>query len=192
MSQTRPARLGIAVALATFDGAVLCAGKLPQRTFALDPAGFAAFDRWVRQQGANRCMPAWKRPGSMVPPWRWLSMSPATRSAASTRRASRPLPRAKSRLARTKTDTSDTSDAALIAHCCARAQPAIWTPPSAEVQELQAWVRLQERLQQADNRRQRGGAASAARRTFLSTELAKTQRLVQQQVERSAALKSQQ
>jgi hypothetical protein len=42
MSQTRPASLGIDVAKATFDAALLCEEKLTQRTFAMDPAGFAA------------------------------------------------------------------------------------------------------------------------------------------------------
>jgi transposase len=50
---------------------------------------------------------------------------------------------AKSRLVRTKTDKSD---AALIAHFCAREQPLIWTLPEAEVQELQALVRRTEML----------------------------------------------
>ena len=106
---------------------------------------------------------------------------------------------AKSRLARTKTDKSD---AALIARFCAQEQPPIWTPPSAEVQELQALVRrvemLQEMVQQEENRRQSGGSSSAVRASieatlaFLRAELAKTQRLVQQQVEQSAELRSQQ
>jgi transposase len=106
---------------------------------------------------------------------------------------------AKSRLARTKTDKTD---AALIAHFCAREQPPIWTPPSAEVQELQALVRrvemLQEMVQQEENRRQSGSSSSAVRASieatlaFLRQEPAKAQRLVQQQVEQSAELRSQQ
>jgi hypothetical protein len=53
-------------------------------------------------------------------------------------------------------------------------------------------------VQQEENRRQSGGSSRAARAsieatlTFLRKELAKTQRLVQQQVERSAELRSQQ
>src|SRR5258707_3119746 len=110
---------------------------------------------------------------------------------------------AKRRLARTKTDTSD---AALIARFCAREQPPIWTPPAVEVQELQALVRrvellqelLQQLLQHEEHRRQRGGSSSAVRasieatRAFLRAELAKTPRLVQQQVEQSAERRSQQ
>ncbi len=57
---------------------------------------------------------------------------------------------------------------------------------------------LQEMVQQEENRRQSGGSSSAVRASiestlaFLRQELAKTQRLVQQQVEQSAELRSQQ
>jgi transposase len=106
---------------------------------------------------------------------------------------------AKSRLARTKTDKSD---AALIARFCAQEHPPLWTPPAAEVQELQALVRrvemLQEMVQHEENRRQSGGSSRAVHASIEATlavlrkELAKTQRLVQQQVEQSAELRSQQ
>lgn len=45
MSQTRPVSLGIDVAKATFDVALLCEEKLTQRTFSMDPEGFAALER---------------------------------------------------------------------------------------------------------------------------------------------------
>lgn len=57
---------------------------------------------------------------------------------------------------------------------------------------------LQEMVQQEENRRQSGGSSRAVRAwleatlTFLRKELAKTQRLVQEQVERSAELRSHQ
>jgi transposase len=106
---------------------------------------------------------------------------------------------AKSRLARTKTDQAD---AALIAHCCRTQQPLPWTPPAAEVRELQALVRrvemVQAMAQQEVNRQQSGIrsaavlASIAAMVAFLREEIAKTQRLVQEQGERSAQLKQQQ
>jgi hypothetical protein len=49
MRQTLPASLGIDVAKAKFDAALLREGKLTQRTFPMDPAGFAAVDRWIRE-----------------------------------------------------------------------------------------------------------------------------------------------
>jgi transposase len=197
MSQTHSASLGIDVAKATFDAALLSEGKLAQHTFSMDPAGFAALDRWIGQHGIEQvhaCLEATGEYGAALALFLYesghlVSMVNPARIAAY----------AKSRLARTKTDKSD---AALIARFCAREQPPIWTPPSAEVQELQALVRrvemLQEMVQQEDNRRQSGGSSRAVRASieatlaFLTQELTKTQRLVQEQVEQSAELRSQQ
>src|SRR5262245_15360123 len=177
MSQGHPASLGIAVAKAKFDAALLRQGKLRQRTFSMDLTGFAALDLWIREPGVGQvhaCLEATGEYGAalalaLCEAGHLVSLVNPARSAAS----------AKSRLARTKTDKTA---AALIARCCAREQPAIWTPPSAEVQELQALVRrvelVQEMVQQEENRRQSGGASSAVRAsiaatlTFLSEELA--------------------
>jgi transposase len=106
---------------------------------------------------------------------------------------------AKSRLARTKTDKAD---AALIAHFCQTQQPLPWTPPAAEVRELQALVRrvemVQEMVQQEGNRQQSGirspavQASLEATRAFLHEEMVKIQRQIQQLLEQSAELKGQQ
>ena len=197
MSQTHPASLGIDVAKAKFDAALLRDGKLAQRTFAMDPAGFAALDRWIHEHGIEQvhaCLEATGEYGAALA----LALYEAGHRVSIVNPA-RIAAYAKSRLARTKTDKSD---AALIARFCAQEQPPIWTPPSPEVQELQALVRrvemLQEMVQQEENRRQSGGSSSAVRASieatlaFLRAELAKTQRLVQQQVEQSAELRSQQ
>lgn len=55
-----------------------------------------------------------------------------------------------SRLSRNKTDRQD---AKLIAHFCASQKPTLWTPPSAEIQELQALARRLESLK-ADRTRE--------------------------------------
>ena len=141
MSQVRQASLGIDVAKTTFDAALLCEGKLAQRTFSMDPEGFAALGRWIhehRVEHAHACLEATGEYGAALALFLYgsghlVSMVNPTRIAAY----------AKSRLARTKTDKSD---AALIARFCAQEQPPIWTPPSAEVQELQALVRRVEML----------------------------------------------
>lgn len=197
MSQGHQASLGIDVAKAKFDAALLRAGKLAQRTFSMDPDGFTALGRWIRQhevEQVHACLEATGEYGAALA----LSLY-ASGHLVSVVNPARIAAYAKSRLARTKTDKSD---AALIALFCAREQPPIWTPPAVEVQELQALVRrvemLQEMVQQEENRRQSGGSSSAVRASiettlaFLRKELAKTQRLVQQQVERSAELRSQQ
>lgn len=51
MSQTHPASLGIDVAKATFDAALLWEGKRAQRTFPMNPAGFTALDGWIHEPG---------------------------------------------------------------------------------------------------------------------------------------------
>src|SRR5215469_8191490 len=194
MGQAHQASLGIDVAKAKFDVALLCEGKLAQHTFAMNPAGFVALGCWIHQQGIERvhaCLEATGEYGAALA----LALYEAGHLVSIVNPA-RIAAYAKSRLARTKTDKSD---AALIAHFCAREQPPVWTPPPAEVQELQALVRrvemLQEMVGQEENRRQSGGGSRAVRAsiaatlTFLRKELAKTQRLVQQQVQQSAELR---
>jgi hypothetical protein len=121
MSQARQASLGIDVAKVKFDAAVLCAGKLAQRTFSMDPAGFAALELWIRQQGVEQvhvCLEATGEYGAalalaLYESGHLVSIVNPARSAAY----------AKSRRARTKTDKAD---AALIAHfCCTRASASL-------------------------------------------------------------------
>jgi transposase len=179
--------LGIDVAKAKFDAALLLPGKLARRTFPLDAAGFAALGIWVRQQGVGQvhaCLEATGEYGAALALFLYeagyqVSLVNPARIAAY----------AKSRLARTKTDKAD---AALIAHFCQTQQPLLWTPPAAEVRELQARVRrvemLQEMAQQEVNRRQSGIHSPAvlasieATLAFLRAEMAQMQRLVQEQL----------
>ena len=73
MRQTHPASLGIDVAKAKFDAALLCEGKLAQRTFSMDPAGFATLvqlDPPARGR-AGPCLP-----GSDRGVWRGLGAGP--------------------------------------------------------------------------------------------------------------------
>ncbi len=174
------------MAKAKCDAALLREGQLTQRTFALDPAGFAAVDRWIGEQGVeavHACLEATGAYGAALALARaaagqQVSIVTPARIAAS----------AQSRWTRTKTDTSA---AARSAHFGAREQPPIWTPPSAEVQEVQALGRRvemrQEMVQHEEHRRQGGGSAQAVRasiaatRAFPRQELAQTQHLVQQQ-----------
>jgi transposase len=130
MRQTRHTSLGIAVAKAKFAAALLREGKLAQRTFTMEPAGFAALDRWIGEQGAEPvhvCLEATGEYGVALA----LALDAAGHQVSIVNPA-RIAASAKSRLTRTKTDKTD---AALIARCCAREQPPIWTPPSTEVQE---------------------------------------------------------
>jgi len=130
MSQERPASLGIEVAKATFEAALLGAGKLAQRTCSMDPAGLAALESWIGEHGVEQvhaCLEATGEYGAalalvLYESGQLVSIVNPARIAAY----------AKSRLARTKTDTSD---AARIARFGAQDQPPVWTPPCAEVHE---------------------------------------------------------
>ena len=201
MSQARQASLGIDVAKAQFDVALLCEGKLSQSTCSMNAQGFAALGLWIHKQGGEQvhaCLEATGEYGaalalSLYESGHLVSIVNPARIAAY----------AKSRLARTKTDKAD---AALIAHFCHTQQPLLWAPPAPEVRELQALVRrvemLQEMAQQERNRQQSGIRSAAvlaslqATRAFLSEEMAKLQQQIQQQiqqqVEQSAELTGQQ
>ncbi len=191
------ASLGIDVAKVKFDAALLLEGKVLQRTFAMTAQGFEALHTWIGKQGVDQvhaCLEATGEYGADLALWLYEAgyvvsiVNPARISAS-----------AKSRLARTKTDKAD---AAMIAHFCQTQRPLPWTPAPAEVRELPALVRrvemLQEMAQQEVNRQQSGIRSAAvltsieALLAFVREEIAKTQRLIQEQVERSAELKQQQ
>jgi transposase len=197
MSQASQASLGIDVAKATFDAALLMEGKLLQRSFAMTVQGFEALHAWIGTQGVERvhaCLEATGEYGAALA----LSLYEVGHVVSIVNPA-RIAAYAKSRLARTKTDKAD---AALIAHCCRTQQPLPWTPPPAAVRELQARVRrvemLQEMAQQEVNRLHSGLHSPAVRASmeatlaFLRQEMAQMQRLVQEQVEQSADLQHQQ
>jgi transposase len=193
MSQANPASLGIDVAKATFDAALLIDGQLHQRSFAMTASGFDALHAWMSKQGVERihaCLEATGEYGAALA----LSLYEAGHVVSIVNPA-RIAAYAKSRLARTKTDKAD---AALIAHFCCTQRPLAWTPPPAEVRELQARLRrvemLQEMAQQEVNRLQSGLHSPAVRASmegtlaFVREEIVKMQRLVQEQLEQSADL----
>ena len=197
VSQVSQVSLGIDVAKAKFDVALLNAGKVTQRTFPMDAQGFTALRAWISKQEVQQvhaCLEATGAYGAALA----LSLYEAGHLVSIVNPA-RIAAYAKSRRARTKTDKAD---AALIAHFCHTQQPLPWAPPAAEVRELQALVRrvemLQEMAHQEGNRQQSGIPSPAVRASidatlaFLREEIAKMQRQVQQQVERSAELRGQQ
>ena len=124
MSQTPPASLGIDVAKATFDAALLWEGKRAQRTFLMNPAGFTALDGWIhehRLEQVHACLEATGEYGAALA----LALYEAGYQVSLVHPA-RIAADAKSRLARTKTDKSD---AALIAHFCAQEHMCPGTAP---------------------------------------------------------------
>jgi transposase len=199
MGQASPASLGIDVAKATFEAALLVNGKMLQRSFAMTVAGFDALHTGMSKQRVERVHACLEAPGEYGAALA-LSLHEAGHVVVvSLVNPARIAAYAKSRLTRTKTDKAD---AALIAHFCCKQHPLAWTPPLAEVRELQARVRrvemLQEMAQQEVNRLQSGlhspsvRASIGATLTFLQQEIATMRRLVQKQVEQSADLRHEQ
>jgi len=195
-NQTARVSLGIDGAKAQFAVAFLLPGKVARRPCARDATGFAALTTGVRQQGAEQvhaCLEATGAYGAALALFLYEAGYPV-----SLVNPARISADAKSRLARTKTDQAA---AALMAPFCQTQQPLPWMPPAAAVRARQALVRrveLRQELVQQEVNRQPSGSHSPAGRpsiaatlTFLRAEVAKTQRLIQEPRERSAALKQQ-
>ncbi len=154
----------------------------------MDANGFAALGVWVRHHGVEQvhaCLEATGASGAALA----LSLYEAGHRVSIVNPA-RMAAYAKSRLARTKTDQVRYATSATSSPC--------WPPKSAPAARgLRRVERGQEMAQQEVNRRQSGIPSPAvlisieATLAFLRAEIAKTQRLVQEQQERSAQLKQQ-
>jgi transposase len=146
--------LGIDVAKRKLDVALLDErDKVKSRVFPNDAAGHAALRKWLAERGASQqdthvCLES-TGPYSEAPAlalvdaqWKVSVVNPA-----------QPKKFAESSLLRNKTDRSDAN---LLARYCAKMQPELWQPPSAEHRKLRALVdrvqALKEMRQQELNR----------------------------------------
>lgn len=103
-----------------------------------------------------------------------------------------------SQLIRTKTDKAD---AQLIARFCAMHQPAVWTPPTAEMAQLQALVRRLEALDgmrvMEENRLESGVASEEVRSSlhehiaYLQAQIETTRRQIKDHIDNNPTLKGQ-
>lgn len=134
--------LGIDIAKLKFNVCLMSTNdKLKHKVFANTAAGFQQLTAWLAKQGTSclhACMEATGAYGEALAQHLHAAghtvsvVNPAAIKAF-----------AGSRLSRTKTDKVD---AALIARFCVAQQPPRWTPPAAEVRQLQALVRRLESL----------------------------------------------
>jgi transposase len=198
MAAAVTAHLGIDIAKATFDVALLTAdGKVKPKRFDNSPAGFSRLETWLKQQfvsdpaALHVCMEATAHYGHTLA--RYLherGYCVSVVNPAATRAFAR------SELARTKTDKAD---AARIARFCRAHQPRLWEPPSEEVATLQALVKRLETLQQMHqmetNRLE--GAADLVKESLqavlwtLSEQITRTERLIREHIEQHPGLKEQ-
>ncbi len=165
MAALSTAPLGIDIAKATFDVALLTAdGKIKPKRFDNSQTGFSRLERWLKQQFVTdpatlrACMEATARYGQALA--RYLherGYCVSVVNPAATRAFSR------CEMSRTKTDKAD---AALIARFCRAHRPRPWTPPSEEVAILQALVkRLESRCVDGRERCRLPGGCSTGPKT---------------------------
>jgi transposase len=188
--------LGIDVAQATLEVALLHKGQTHQGRFDNNEAGLAQLARWLdkrRVQKLHVCLEATGRYGDAVAVFlheqgqRVSVVNPAQIHAF-----------ARTTLQRNKTDQSD---ALLIAQFCHLHQPSTWTPPAPEVRALQEMVRRWEALaqmrQQEHNRLHAGVASEVVRATleahlgYLDQQLVELEQRIHDHIDQHPDLKRQ-
>ena len=157
--------VGIDIAKASFDVAVYQAGVYREGQFPNNGTGFKKLHSWLNKWGATGshvCMEATGRYGLALA----LFLHEAGFKVSIVNPA-RIKAYGDSQLKRNQTDPEA---AKLIAHFCATQEPALWTPPSPEVEELQMLVRRLENLKamrtQESNRQQSGISSQAVLSTI--------------------------
>jgi transposase len=188
--------LGIDIAKAKFDVALLQDGQLHRQIFSNRLEDFPQLTQWLNQHGATQvhaCLEATGAYGDDLA--LFLNQAGHTISVVNPTciKAFR-----QSELGRTKTDRTD---AALIARYCESKRPRPWTPPLPEMRELRDLVRrldsLQQLHQQEANRLTDGHptalvqASLQAVLNFLEHEAQEIKRLIHEHLQRSPLLRTQ-
>jgi transposase len=119
------------------------ASKPKHKVFANTDAGFAALSQWLEQHCAPQVHACIEATGTFAEAIARYLVSEGHRVSLVNPSAIWAFGR--SRLSRTKTDKAD---ATLIAQYCQMHKPPAWTPPAAEIGELQALIRRLEALVQ--------------------------------------------
>jgi len=193
---TLPA-LGIDIAKLKFNVCLIKhSGKLKHKFFSNSDAGFEQLKEWLSKQGVERvhaCLEATGRYGEAIS----LCLHQAGHTVSVINPAAVKA-FAQSRLSRTKTDRVD---AELIARFCQAQEPLAWTPPPAEVRELQALVRRLESLVEMrvaeENRLSSGITVDSVRAsveellTHLNTQIKRTEELIRDHINRHPRLRQQ-
>jgi transposase len=189
--------LGIDISKAKFDVALLknnSKDKIKSKVFTNTLEGFEQLQEWLNSQGVTKlhsCMEATSIYGNALA--RFLVMAGYIVSIVN---PSRPKAFGRSELSRTKTDRAD---AKVIARFCAALQPAPWTPPAIEIEQLQALVHRLDSLttmqQQEQNRLETVDPilveAITAHIDFLKQQVAQTQQLIRDHFDKYPDLKAQ-
>ncbi|MFU8798210.1 MAG: IS110 family transposase [Gammaproteobacteria bacterium] len=141
-STTFTITIGVDIAKLKFDVASLIAGKYKHKTFDNNESGFSAFIAWFMPLcGDTKPLICMESTGTYSLPLADFLVSQG--HAVSLVNPAKIHAFAKSELSRAKTDKAD---AKLIARYALTMQPPLWTPPPANIRELQALVRRVEHL----------------------------------------------
>ncbi|MDZ4158777.1 MAG: IS110 family transposase, partial [Anaerolineaceae bacterium] len=182
-----PLILGIDVAKATLDVALLNAQCWTYKQYENIPAGYHQLKIWLKKQRTSQvhvCLEATGQYGDGVA--KYLYEQGYVVSVVNPARIKH---YANSKLRRNKTDKAD---AQLIAEYCDREKPALWMPPPASFKDLQALVRhldgLLETRQQEANRLTSGVQASVVVESlrsliiFLDEQIRQTKQAIQEHI----------
>ena len=142
MDSTMMVYLGLDVAKAKIDCALLLNGKVKSKVVTNNPEGFETLRQWLAKQDASRVHACCEATGTYSEA---IALFLHERGhVVSVVNPAKIAAYAQSQLARAKTDAMD---ARLIARYCEREQPAAWMPPPAEEQLLLALLRDLQDLQ---------------------------------------------
>lgn len=192
-------KLGIDISKKTFDVALIRdpeTMKVKQRQFPNTPAGFQALQTWLAKQGVARVHAVMEATGAYGDDL--AECLYAAGQVVSIVNPAQIKAFGQSELQRNKTDRAD---AVLIARFGWRHNPAHWTPPAPEHQELQSLVRhlddLIEQRTQVSNRLSEGRLTEAVRESWekvlcsLNERIAEVKRRINQHFDDHPTLKRQ-
>lgn len=184
--------VGVDIAKHKFDVARLETHKYKHKKFDNTPDGFAAFSAWLATFGDNPILICMEATGAYsIPLAEFLVQSDYPVAVVNPAKIKG---FAKSELSRVKTDKAD---AKLIARYALEKQPSLWTPPPANIRELNALLRRVEDLlemRQMEKNRLDTADASIAESiktvlTQLEKELKATRKRIQQLIDQDPDLK---
>jgi transposase len=189
--------LGIDIAKLKFDVCLMNPeGRRRHKVFPNTPDGFSQLMAWLARQGATQAHACLEATGTYGEALAYALHAAGHRVSVINPAAVKAF--AASRLSRTKTDKVD---AELIARFCLAQQPLAWTPPAAEVRELQGLVRRLEALIEMrvaeENRLEAGSVVAAVRSSveghvaYLCAEIERTEGLIRNQIDNHPTLKAQ-
>lgn len=189
--------LGLDISKLKFNACLInTTGKLRHKLFPNTATGFEQLKEWLAKQGVQSVHACLEATGTYSEPLALFLHEAGHRVSVVNPAAVKAF--AQSRLSRTKPDRVD---AELIARFTVAQEPPVWSPPAAEVRELQALVRrlasLIEMRVAEENRLSSGITVEVVRRSveehlaYLNEQIKRTEALIGEHIETHPTLKRQ-